>query len=208
MAGDARRPRGRGWAADRRERRPKPPVLRIGLLPIARRDSERLRQVLSVPVAARDLESSPRAKRVLIYRAPFEDALTWLEVHGQAPEIVEHWRGFIEATGAGRRPDGPGGGERPNASDDAPPAPARWRRRALPAAHRGMSDPGSAPYPRLPFELPHEVDEGVDAGLGKRVVDRGAHAAHRTVALQAVEPGGGRLLHELLLQLLAAPAGT
>jgi poly(A) polymerase len=95
-----RRPRGRAWSAERRERRPKPPVLKIGLLPIARRDSERLRQTLSLQGRLRDLESSPRAKRALMHRGPFEDALTWLEVHGQAPEIVEHWRGFIEATGA------------------------------------------------------------------------------------------------------------
>ncbi|HTM30688.1 MAG TPA: polynucleotide adenylyltransferase PcnB [Vicinamibacterales bacterium] len=94
-----RRPRGRVWSTDRRDRRPKPPVLKIGVLPIARRDSERLRQLLAVQHRLRDLESSPRAKRALLHRGPFEDALTWLDVHGQAPEIVEHWRGFIEALG-------------------------------------------------------------------------------------------------------------
>ena len=44
------------------------------------------------------MEASPRAKRALLHRGPFEDALTWLDVHGRAPEIVEHWRGFIEAS--------------------------------------------------------------------------------------------------------------
>ena len=121
-----RRPRGRTWALDRRERRPKPPVLKIGLLPIARRDSERLRQVLSVQGRLRDLESSPRAKRALMHRAPFEDALTWLEIHGGTPEIVEHWRGFIEALGAaGVAP--PAGEEAASASPDE--APRRRRRR-------------------------------------------------------------------------------
>jgi poly(A) polymerase len=120
-----RRPRGRAWSADRRERRPKPPVLKIGLLPIARRDSERLRQVLSVQSRLRDLESSPRAKRALMHRGPFEDALTWLEVHGQAPEIVEHWRGFIEATGAVAPPTASAGEENGPPSD----APRRRRRR-------------------------------------------------------------------------------
>jgi poly(A) polymerase len=95
-----RRPRGRVWSTDRRDRRPKPPVLKIGILPIARRDSERLRQILSIQSRLRDLESSPRAKRALVHRGPFEDALTWLDVHGQAAEIVEHWRGFVEALGA------------------------------------------------------------------------------------------------------------
>ncbi len=23
--------------------------------------------------------------------------MTWLEIHGDAPEVLEHWRGFIEA---------------------------------------------------------------------------------------------------------------
>jgi hypothetical protein len=32
-------------------------------------------------------------------RGPFAEALTWLEIHGRAPEIVEHWRGFLEAAG-------------------------------------------------------------------------------------------------------------
>jgi hypothetical protein len=121
-----RRPRGRNWAADRRERRPKPPVLKIGILPIARRDSERLRQVLSVQGRLRDLESSARAKRALMHRGPFEDALTWLEIHGRAPEIVEHWRGFIEAMGAaGITPAPAGEGE----GEGAPDAPRRRRRR-------------------------------------------------------------------------------
>lgn len=117
-----RRPRGRLWAADRRERRPKPPVLKIGILPIARRDSERLRQVLAIQGRLRDLESSARAKRALLHRGPFEDALTWLEIHGQAPEIVEHWRGFIEAL-AGTAPPAPEG------AAAAEGAPRRRRRR-------------------------------------------------------------------------------
>ncbi|MEZ5287040.1 MAG: polynucleotide adenylyltransferase PcnB [Vicinamibacterales bacterium] len=95
------RPRGRSWGGPgRRDRRPKPPVLMIGILPIARRDSERLRQLLAIQGRLRDLESSARTKRALIHRGPFEDALTWLDIHGQAAEIVEHWRGFIEALGA------------------------------------------------------------------------------------------------------------
>ena len=32
-----------------------------------------------------------------MHRGPFREALTWLEIHGQAPEALEHWRGFIEA---------------------------------------------------------------------------------------------------------------
>ena len=86
--------------ARRRRRRegPPEPVFKIGLLPIARRDTDRLRQLLAVQRRLQDMEASPRAKRALLHRGPFEDALTWLDVHGRAPEIVEHWRGFIEAS--------------------------------------------------------------------------------------------------------------
>ncbi len=87
-------------AVGRRRRRlgPPEPLFKIGLLPIARRDTDRLRQLLAVQRRLQDMEASPRAKRALLHRGPFEDALTWLDVHGRAPEIVEHWRGFIEAS--------------------------------------------------------------------------------------------------------------
>jgi poly(A) polymerase len=93
-AGDAR---GRRRPGSERERRWKPPVLKIGALPIARGDTERLRQILALQSRLRDLESSARAKRALMHRGPFHEALTWLEIHGDVPETVEHWRGFIEA---------------------------------------------------------------------------------------------------------------
>jgi poly(A) polymerase len=77
----------------------KEPRLAMGMLPLARRDVERLRQILSMQRRLMDMTSSPRARRALMHRGPFRDALTWLEIHGQAPEVVEHWRGFIEAAG-------------------------------------------------------------------------------------------------------------
>jgi len=110
--------------ARRRRRRegPPEPVFRIGQLPVARRDTDRLRQLLAVQRRLQDMEASPRAKRALLHRGPFEDALTWLEVHGRAPEIVEHWRGFIEASSLT-----PDGAARPHADDHG--APRRRRRR-------------------------------------------------------------------------------
>jgi hypothetical protein len=80
-------------------RPPKEPILKIGMLPIARGDTERLRQVLSMQARIADLASSPRAKRALMHRSSFEEALTWFEIHGQAPAVLEHWKGFIEALG-------------------------------------------------------------------------------------------------------------
>jgi poly(A) polymerase len=85
----------------RREREEwRDPKATLGVLPVARRDVERLRQILSLQRRVLDMDSSPRAKRALLSRGPFAEALTWLEIHGHAPEIVEHWRGFIEAVGA------------------------------------------------------------------------------------------------------------
>ena len=40
-----------------------------------------------------DMQLSPRAREALMHRGPFREALTWLEIHGQAPEVLEHWRG-------------------------------------------------------------------------------------------------------------------
>ena len=122
---EAPAPRGRRrWSRFARDRS-KPPVLKIGVLPIARRDSERLRQILSLQNRLRDLDSTPRAKRALIERGPFNDTLTWLEIHGNTPEIVEHWRGFIEALEAqGNKSRGEG-----DADGEASGAGVRRRRR-------------------------------------------------------------------------------
>ena len=91
-------------------RPPKEPILKIGMLPIARGDTERLRQLLSLQSRIADLEMSPRTKRALMHRGPFEDALTWFEIHGHAPAVLEHWRGFIDGLGdeAKHPPEGEG----------------------------------------------------------------------------------------------------
>lgn len=89
------RPRPIALKEDGRPRRE--PALSLGLLPLARREVERLRNILSLQRRLLDLHLSPRARRALMHRAPFREALTWLEIHGQAPEALEHWRGFVEA---------------------------------------------------------------------------------------------------------------
>jgi poly(A) polymerase len=96
------------------------PRLSLGMLPLARRDVERLRQILSLQRRLLDTNLSPRARRALLHRGPFREALTWLEVHGDAPEVLEHWRGFIEAA-ATSGPDAEAGA--------GPPHRRRRRRR-------------------------------------------------------------------------------
>jgi hypothetical protein len=87
-------------------RPPKEPILKIGTLPVARGDTERLRQLLSLQSRIADVDMSPRAKRALMNRGSFEDGMTWFEIHGNAPAVLEHWKGFMEAlqAEAGREP--------------------------------------------------------------------------------------------------------
>jgi poly(A) polymerase len=73
------------------------PAPSLGILPLARRDVERLRQMLALQRRLMEVNASPRARRALTHRGVFQEALTWLEIHGHAPEVLEHWRGFIEA---------------------------------------------------------------------------------------------------------------
>ncbi len=74
-----------------------PPAL-LGRMQLPRRDIERLRQILGLQRRLLDLEASPRARRALIHRGPFNESLTWLDIHGRAPEVLEHWKGFLEGT--------------------------------------------------------------------------------------------------------------
>lgn len=75
------------FSADPLERR-----IELGLLPIARRDIERLQQMFSILPRLMDLEAPVRAQRGLLHRSSLAEALTWLEIHGDRPDVVAHWR--------------------------------------------------------------------------------------------------------------------
>ncbi len=87
------------WDVRRAVEGRKEPRISLGILPLARRDVERLRQILGLQRRLVDMHLSPRARRALMHRGPFKEALTWLEIHGGTPDVLEHWRGFIEAAG-------------------------------------------------------------------------------------------------------------
>jgi poly(A) polymerase len=97
---------------------------RLGELPVARRDVERLRQVLGLQRRLRDLGASPRAQRALAHRHIFRDALTWLEIHSGAPELIEHWQALL-AESRSSAPAGEGGDQ----GSELPPMQRRRRRR-------------------------------------------------------------------------------
>jgi poly(A) polymerase len=88
------------FAADPLERR-----IELGILPIARRDVERLHQILAMQHRLLDLEASPRVHRALLHRSTAEEALTWLEIHGNRPDVVAYWRD-LQAQAIHQRPHG------------------------------------------------------------------------------------------------------
>jgi poly(A) polymerase len=64
----------------------------LGMLPIARRDVERLQQIIAIQPKLLDIAAPSRTQRGLLHRAILDEALTWLEIHGDHPEVVAHWR--------------------------------------------------------------------------------------------------------------------
>jgi len=112
-----------GRAPSRRDddSRAREPMARLGSLPLARRDLERLRQILGLQRRLRDLDASVRTQRALTHRSVFREALTWMEIHGDAPEVVEHWITVLAERGA-QEPVGHG-------VPEAPEQPRRRRRR-------------------------------------------------------------------------------
>ena len=98
------RPRPRRRAARDPDGR-RPPEVALGALPVARRDLERLRQVLDLQRRLADERLSPRGRRAVMQRSAFEAALTWMTIHGRTPEVVERWRADADAAAASPEPD-------------------------------------------------------------------------------------------------------
>jgi hypothetical protein len=80
----------RRFSADALERR-----VELGLLPIPRRDVERLQQILAMQPRLLDVQAPPRTQRALLHRSVVPEALTWLEIHGDRPDVVAHWRALL-----------------------------------------------------------------------------------------------------------------
>jgi len=98
----------------------------LGQLPLARRDIERLRQLLGLQRRLRDFSANPRAKRALTHRSIFREALAWMEIHGDSPETVAHWKALL----AEAEPTEPG--IEPGQIEQMVPRRRRRRRRRRP----------------------------------------------------------------------------
>jgi poly(A) polymerase len=71
----------------------------LGLLPVPRRDVERLQQILALQHRLLDTDAPMRAQRAVLHRSAFLEALTWLEIHGERPDVAAHWQ-HLQAQGA------------------------------------------------------------------------------------------------------------
>ena len=72
----------------------------LGRLPVARRDVERLRQLLVLQPRLVDPGLTPRAQRAVLHRGAFDDAMTWLEIHGGDAQAHSRWRRLAAGGGA------------------------------------------------------------------------------------------------------------
>ena len=75
-----------------------------------------------------DLTASPRAQLSLAHRGIFREALTWLEIHGDSPQVVEHWMAILDEGGP-PEPSEDGGEEQPLPPSAGMPNKRRRRRR-------------------------------------------------------------------------------
>ena len=124
-------------AGNGRAREPHADRVNFGMLPIARRDVERLRQIVDLAPRLVVPEISPRAARSLPHRPAFPDTLTWLDVHGEAPEVLETWR-----QARVHRPAPPAGDQHQPTPDGREPGGRRRRRRRR---RRGRGGRGPQP---------------------------------------------------------------
>jgi len=83
------------------------PGLNLGVLPLARRDVERIHQVLMLQRRLREPSRSSHARRMLMQRSAFADSLAWLEIHGDAPDTLAFWREHGAAAELGVSTPGP-----------------------------------------------------------------------------------------------------
>ena len=76
------------------------PRVTLGMLPLARRHVQRLRQIVGLQHRMLDPDLPYRAQRALMHRDVYREAFTWLEIHGRSSEAVQSWRSLGETGGA------------------------------------------------------------------------------------------------------------
>jgi poly(A) polymerase len=102
---------------------------RLGNLPLARRDMERLRQILGLQRRLRDVQAPPRAQKSLTHRHNFVEALTWLEIHGGDSDLIAHWKAVAVDAGPHHAHGHVAAGQHVAADGEQPHRRRRRRRR-------------------------------------------------------------------------------
>ena len=89
-----------------------PERIAFGALPVARKDVDRLRQIMQTLPRLADPDLPPRVVRAMPQRPSFADTLTWFEIAGGDPDVVERWKLALQerAHTHPRRAHGPGHG--------------------------------------------------------------------------------------------------
>ena len=77
----------------------RPLDVKLGQLPVARRDVERLRQALQIQPRLQDPDLGARAQRAVMHRGAFAEAMTWLEIHGDDDTSLDRWKALVAAGG-------------------------------------------------------------------------------------------------------------
>jgi poly(A) polymerase len=108
--------------------------IELGVVPVPRRDVERLQQILALQPKLLDLRAPFRAQRAVLHRHVLADALTWLEIHGGRPDVLAHWRSLAAQPGPGHVPEVDGNVE---------PTDQPFRRRRRRRRRRRSFPPGS-----------------------------------------------------------------
>lgn len=113
----------------------------LGKLPIARRDLDRLGQIITMLPRLQEPDLSRRSTRSLPHRPAFRDALLWLEIFGDAPEQLAAWEALRSTSQAQSSGEDDGARE----PSGGPPAGGRRKRRRRRGRRRGGR--GKAPAP-------------------------------------------------------------
>jgi poly(A) polymerase len=120
------RPAPRPEKPGKRVREPLSERVAIGMLPLARRDVDRFRHMTMLIPRLNEQALSARQQRSLVHRPAFDETITWLEIFGTDPDLVDVWR-EQKAEHAGSAPaNGP---DSAPAEDGRPPRSRRRRRR-------------------------------------------------------------------------------
>jgi poly(A) polymerase len=64
----------------------------FGMLPVAKRDIERLRQLIQITPRLLEPDLPPRVARGILHRPAFDDALTWLQIFNDEADAIARWK--------------------------------------------------------------------------------------------------------------------